>query len=152
DGRVGVVNLSSANDLTGTWAFKALNYLGRAACKSPFDGVPGGTTVSLRFDRSTFDAGAPPAAAVDGGGGGATPKIEEGGARASCDGRVNLDVIHRVARQHLGQFLKCYEGGLQSNPKLNGRVIVKFVVGADGSVSSAADDGSDLADKSVVQC
>ena len=39
-----------------------------------------------------------------------------------------------------------------NHPTQEGRVVTKFVIAKDGSVSSAEDDGSDLADKKVVAC
>jgi hypothetical protein len=46
----------------------------------------------------------------------------------------------------------CYENGLRTNPKLAGRVTVKFVIDRSGAVTSATDSGSDLPDKLVVSC
>jgi len=48
---------------------------------------------------------------------------------------------------------RCYEAGLARDPKLTGRVVVKFVVEKkDGKVSSAEDNGSDLPDAATVAC
>jgi hypothetical protein len=51
-----------------------------------------------------------------------------------------------------GRFRLCYENGLRRNPKLGGKVSVKFVIGTSGEVTSASDAGSDLPDKTVVGC
>jgi hypothetical protein len=67
-------------------------------------------------------------------------------------GRLPPEVIQRVIRQNFGRFRMCYQNGLQSNPNLQGRVAVRFVIGRDGSVGSATNGGSDLPDSSVVSC
>ena len=67
-------------------------------------------------------------------------------------GRLPPEVIQRVVRQNFGRFRMCYQNGLQSNPNLQGRVSVRFVIGTDGAVGSAANGGSDLPDSAVVSC
>jgi hypothetical protein len=71
---------------------------------------------------------------------------------ASVVGRLPPDVIQRVVRQNFGRFRRCYEDGLRAQPSLGGHVKVAFVIGRDGSVTSARDAGSDLPDRSVVSC
>ena len=70
----------------------------------------------------------------------------------STSGRLPPEVIQRSVRANMGRFRSCYERGLASNPALEGRVAVKFVIDRSGAVSTAADDGSTLPDPSVVQC
>jgi hypothetical protein len=67
-------------------------------------------------------------------------------------GRVRPEVIQAVVRRRFGEFRGCYEAGLARDPKLEGRVVVRFVIGRDGRVSSAEDAGSDLPDAAVVDC
>jgi hypothetical protein len=67
-------------------------------------------------------------------------------------GRLPPEVIQRTIRQNLGRARACYEVGLRSNPNLQGRVVVNFVIGADGGVGSATNGGSDLPDPGVVSC
>lgn len=57
-----------------------------------------------------------------------------------------------VASRAFGRFRLCYENGLRFHPSLQGHVTVKFVVDATGSVTSFADDGSDLPESGVVTC
>jgi hypothetical protein len=70
----------------------------------------------------------------------------------TVNGRLSQDVIQRVVRQSFGRFRLCYENGLRTNPKLAGRVTVKFTIDGTGAVSSAADDHSTLPDQGVVSC
>jgi hypothetical protein len=67
-------------------------------------------------------------------------------------GRLPAEVIQRIVRQNYGRFRACYENGLRSNPSLQGRVAVRFVIGRDGAVSNVSNGGSDLPEPSVVQC
>lgn len=69
------------------------------------------------------------------------------------NGRIDPAVIQRVVRLNSGRFVGCYKQGLQTNPSLEGRVAVSFLIGRDGSVASAKDtSGSDLADSGVRAC
>lgn len=67
-------------------------------------------------------------------------------------GHLPAEIIQRIVRQNYGRFRVCYENGLRTNPNLQGRVAVRFVIGRDGSVSNVANGGSDLPDVSVVEC
>ena len=86
------------------------------------------------------------------GGGHATeaPHIREGA--TSVNGRLPPEVIQRIVRQHFGRFRLCYENGLRTNPNLQGRVAVRFVIDRGGAVTTSSDGGSDLPDSSVVSC
>jgi len=47
---------------------------------------------------------------------------------------------------------KCYSDGLGRNASLTGRVVVRFVIERDGSVSRVRDDGSTMPDPVVTEC
>jgi hypothetical protein len=70
----------------------------------------------------------------------------------TTNGRLPRDVIQRIIRQNMGRFRACYEGGLRTNPSLEGRVAVQFIIDRTGAVSIAQDGGSDLPDPAVSQC
>ncbi|MEO5727450.1 MAG: AgmX/PglI C-terminal domain-containing protein, partial [Byssovorax sp.] len=70
----------------------------------------------------------------------------------SVSGSLPPEVIQRIVRQSFGRFKLCYENGLRSNPSLRGRINTRFMIGADGSVRSAVNGGSDLPDAGVVAC
>src|SRR6478609_4710220 len=78
------------------------------------------------------------------------PKVRMGATQVN--GRLPPEVIQRVVRQNFGRYRLCYEKGLAKNPTLSGRVTVKFVIDRAGAVTSAADGGSDMTDKTVVSC
>lgn len=67
-------------------------------------------------------------------------------------GRLDPAIIQKEVRANFGKFRFCYEQGLKNNAQLTGRVIVRFVIGRDGSVTNVGSNDSDLPDKNVVEC
>jgi len=67
-------------------------------------------------------------------------------------GGLSRQVISRVVSRKRGAIGACYRQGLASNPGLQGRVLVKLVIGSSGAVTSARDAGSSLPDRRVVNC
>jgi hypothetical protein len=71
----------------------------------------------------------------------------------SVQGSLPPEVIQRIVRSHYSQFRDCYEQGLRRNPALTGRVTVRFVIGRDGSVLTAAPvPDTRFPDGEVVRC
>lgn len=68
------------------------------------------------------------------------------------NGRIPPEVVQRIVRQHAGLQKFCFLQGLRSNPNLQGRVTVRFIISREGAVSNASNGGSDLPDSNVVQC
>jgi hypothetical protein len=67
-------------------------------------------------------------------------------------GRLPPVVIRQVVRGSYAVFRGCYERGLATNPKLEGKVTVRFVIQRDGTVSDVTNGGSDLPNDDVVKC
>jgi hypothetical protein len=67
-------------------------------------------------------------------------------------GRLPPSLVQIVVRARFGEFRRCYEAGLGRNAKLGGRVMARFVIDRDGSVSNVADGGSDMPDAEVTAC
>jgi hypothetical protein len=65
---------------------------------------------------------------------------------------IPAETIRRVVHENEGRFRACYLDGLKRSPTLAGRVVTKFVIARDGTVATAADAGSDLADEGVRTC
>ncbi|HEX3772397.1 MAG TPA: AgmX/PglI C-terminal domain-containing protein [Polyangiaceae bacterium] len=68
------------------------------------------------------------------------------------NGRLAPEVIRRIVRLNDGRYRNCYEAALHTNPSLQGRVTVKFVIDRTGAVALAADGGSDIPDEGVRRC
>ena len=67
-------------------------------------------------------------------------------------GSLDREIIRRVVRQHRGEIKFCYEGELQKNKGLEGRVTVRFTISATGSVVSAVVKESTLNNAAVERC
>jgi outer membrane biosynthesis protein TonB len=50
------------------------------------------------------------------------------------------------------KLIACYLPGKERDPKLRGKVIVKFTVNGDGSAKPVANEGSNLTDDDVIAC
>jgi hypothetical protein len=81
---------------------------------------------------------------------GPPPKVELGAIAVS--GRLAPEVIRRLLEERLPAVVACYENGLLRLLHLEGRVSVRFVIGADGAPSNVGNGGSDLPDGDVVAC
>jgi Ca-activated chloride channel family protein len=81
--------------------------------------------------------------------GGEAPGVGSG--EAIVLGSIDKSVIDRVIKRHLARIRYAYERGLVRQPRLAGKLVIKFVIGKDGSVSSATVTSSTLADEGVEQ-
>jgi len=50
------------------------------------------------------------------------------------------------------KLIACYLPGKQRDPKLRGKVIVKFTINSDGTAKPVANEGSNLTDDAVIAC
>ncbi|MFO0735333.1 MAG: DUF2330 domain-containing protein [Labilithrix sp.] len=114
------------------------------------DPCPGDTTGMTGADIASLGADVVPTLTGSGGVRSSPPTVRMGATEVSPG--LAPEVVHRIVRQSFGRYRLCYENGLRLNPTLNGRVVVKFDIAPDGSVASAKDGGSDLPDKTVVDC
>jgi Ca-activated chloride channel family protein len=67
-------------------------------------------------------------------------------------GAIDRSSIERVIKRHLNQIRYCYTRELQKDPDLAGKISVKFVIAADGTVASAEVDTSTLANPVLERC
>lgn len=56
----------------------------------------------------------------------------------NIQGTLDAETIRRIVRSHLDQVRYCYERSLTLNPGLQGKVAVRWMIGPDGTVMSAA--------------
>lgn len=75
--------------------------------------------------------------------------IEE---ESEVDGGLDKEVIARVIRSQLGQIRYCYERQLSANPDLYGKIMVKFTIGAAGSVTAQSIGTTSLNNAMVEGC
>lgn len=67
-------------------------------------------------------------------------------------GELQRAEIDAEIQEHVPRIRACYDDGLRRDSSLAGKVTVKFVIGADGAVTSAQEASGDLADEAVVAC
>ena len=67
-------------------------------------------------------------------------------------GALDKDIIRRVIRRHVNRFKFCYERELAKSPNLQGKVVIRFVINREGSVTTTQDAGSTMPNASVVAC
>lgn len=73
---------------------------------------------------------------------------------ATVIGSIDKELIRAVIKEHAQQIRFCYEEQLAVNPKLAGKVIIRWTIDADGNASNASVDtgGTSLNDDKVHQC
>lgn len=71
---------------------------------------------------------------------------------SEVDGGLDKEAIARVIRQQLGQIRYCYERQLSANPDLYGKILIKFTIGAAGSVVAQAIGNTSLNNAMVEGC
>jgi outer membrane biosynthesis protein TonB len=59
-------------------------------------------------------------------------------------------VVERITSMRLGPLRLYYERALRSDPTLSGTVVAKYVIGSDGSVTSAKDAGSTIGNPTII--
>jgi hypothetical protein len=73
---------------------------------------------------------------------------------AAVLGSIDKELIRRVIQEHASQIRYCYEQALAINPKLEGKVAIRWIINADGHVSNPqVDSGTTTLDNgSVHRC
>ena len=69
-------------------------------------------------------------------------------------GAIDKELIRRVIQEHASQIRYCYEQELQRDPRLEGKVVIRWIINGDGHVSSPQVDGgaTTLASDVVHRC
>ena len=69
-------------------------------------------------------------------------------------GSIDKELIRKVIQDHAAQIRYCYETQLAVNPRLQGKVSIKWVINADGSATNPQIDGGNttLEDGKVHEC
>ena len=78
------------------------------------------------------------------------PRVRQ--AEATVTGALDQNIIRRTVRSRLNEVRACYLAALTEDPKLEGRVEIKFVINAAGKVGSAVVEETTVADKEVGKC
>lgn len=67
-------------------------------------------------------------------------------------GTLDKALIDGVIKKHMGEYRRCYQRELYRDGSLDGKVVLKFVIGNDGGVTYTAVQSTTLAHGSVEAC
>ncbi len=74
------------------------------------------------------------------------------GGNPVVEGSIDKELIRRVIHQHRSQIRFCYESELVRHPGMNGKVTVRFIIGATGAIRRANVETSTLGNATVENC
>jgi len=69
-----------------------------------------------------------------------------------AEAKSEKEILHHALRKNRKQFLSCYIKVLKKKPKLEGRVILRFLIQADGKLKSVKIHSSTLGHKGMESC
>jgi TonB family protein len=84
--------------------------------------------------------------------GGHEPLIEEPSEDGKATGSRNRDAVAAVVAGHTSAIQYCYQRELKRNPNLKGKIVVRFVITPQGTVSSVTIIASTLGNPTVESC
>ncbi|MBK7829339.1 AgmX/PglI C-terminal domain-containing protein [Nannocystis sp.] len=67
-------------------------------------------------------------------------------------GTIDKDKIREVVRAHIVEIRECYNATLASDPEAQGRVVIDFTIGPQGTVTQAAVGSSDMGEVAAPTC
>jgi TonB family protein len=82
----------------------------------------------------------------------AWPLVGRSLSRTTIKSGLTPQIIRHVIRQHLQAIKYCYHQELAKDPKLRGKVVVQFLIAADGKVPWAKVSRSTLGNRAVEHC
>ncbi len=80
----------------------------------------------------------------------AAPRVRAG--RVTVKGSLDKNVIRRIIQRNNNQIKYCYEKMLATDPKLKGKVVVRFVIDANGKVTAASIASSTVSSPKLEAC
>jgi hypothetical protein len=121
-----------------------------ALASSPAPGTGDDAAALALGDASAGDASAaaPPDAAPEA----ETPPPASNAPDMSAAPAYPPSALYEAFSSAKAKLIACYLPGKKRDPKLRGKVIVKFTVNTNGSVKPAANEGSTLEDEDVIAC
>lgn len=156
DGMGGIANLDAnmQGGLGGVIGAKGVQ-AGSGGLGSSGGGLGGGGTADGVGGLGTKGSGR--GSSGYGKGGGSVGKKRSGGSIKSGGtpiilGALDKSLIDAVIRRNMSQIRYCYQRELTKNPSLKGKIIVKFTIAADGSVSKAGIKSSSMGSPAVESC
>ena len=129
--------------------------IGSGGLGSRGSGLGGGGTAEGLGGLGTKGRGSG-ASGYGSGGGNFGAKGEGGIGRIGGDpiilGALDKSLIDAVIKRNMNQIRYCYQRELTKNPSLGGKIVVKFVIAKDGTVSSASTKATTMGSPAVESC
>jgi hypothetical protein len=70
----------------------------------------------------------------------------------SSPGSIDPDKIDEIVHAGYRLFARCYRDGFDRDTRLEGSIVLRFVIGESGRVTKILDGSSDLPDRRVIDC
>jgi TonB family protein len=70
----------------------------------------------------------------------------------TTQGSLDKEIIRRIVRRHLNEVKYCYDQALVRQPKLDGRIVVKFTIAGTGQVLASFVQSTTLGSAAVEMC
>jgi TonB family protein len=70
----------------------------------------------------------------------------------TTQGTLDKEIIRRIVRRHLNEVKYCYDQALVRQPKLDGRIVVKFTIAGTGQVLASFVQSTTLGSPAVEMC
>lgn len=67
-------------------------------------------------------------------------------------GALDRSLIDEVIKRHMNQIRYCYQRELTKNPALGGKIVIKFTIAKDGTVSQASTKSTTMSNSAVENC
>jgi hypothetical protein len=154
EGMAGIASLDAQGGLGGILGAKGTQ-IGSGGLGSRGSGLGGGGSADGIGGLGTKGSGK--GASGYGKGGGSQGKKRAGGSIKSGGnpiilGALDKSLIDAVIKRNMNQIRYCYQRELTKNPSLKGKIVVKFVIAADGTVSKASIKSSSMGSPPVESC
>ncbi len=81
-----------------------------------------------------------------------TPPKVRVGKLIVAGGEEDSQKLMRVIRERTGDYRACYEKGLEKKPELEGRIVYRVDIQAEGTFSNVRKQEADMPDEAVVSC
>lgn len=78
--------------------------------------------------------------------------IEPGGEEESFEGTIDKEAVRRVVKKQLKEIQYCYTKALTTRSNLHGKVVLEWVIGEQGRVTSVSVKKSNLGSKEAEKC
>jgi hypothetical protein len=148
----GGLNSSLSSGIGGLIGAKGTQF-GAGGLGSRGSGIGGGGTADGMGGLGVRGGGGGASGRMGGGGGGKSEgAISRVGGDPIIIGGLERSLIDEVVKRHMSSIRYCYQRELTKDPSLNGKIVIKFTIAKDGSVSASDVKSSTIGNGAVESC